>query len=134
MSSSPHTCIAHNHAHLRILSSFTKTHVDLTTPWKVGYFMMLEPPTFIYLTFSWYAKISCSSLQLSSLLPLSHNPFMPHSSFKKKKLTTSSLLFSSLEAPLVLSCPNPNCYQLLRNILHPIYTPFSKKLASFGQG
>jgi hypothetical protein len=111
MNSSPFTYVAHNHNHLKILSPFTKTHVDLTTPWEVGCFMMLQPPTFISFTLSWYAKISCPSLQLSSLFPPSHNPFMPHSSFKnkKKESTTNSLLFSSLKVPLIFSCLNPNC-------------------------
>jgi hypothetical protein len=33
----------------------------------------------------------------------------PTHHFRRKNKSTSSLLFGFLEAPLILSCPNPNC-------------------------
>jgi hypothetical protein len=53
-----------------------------------------------------------------------------HAPFKKekKRLTISSQLLSSLEAPLILFYPNPNYQKLLGNILHLVHTPLSNKV------
>jgi hypothetical protein len=48
----------------------------------------------------------------SFLIPPSHPPCIIQE--EEKKLTTNSLLLNSLEAPLVLPYPNPNCLETSR--------------------